>query len=117
MTIYGAPPLFTARIADKTLASGKTVRSPRNEQLSVERRDGLYITRSKTPFSLIPHISELGAMGFDYLVIDIRGLAGGKTIWMSTLPTNFPATQKRENELLLTTSNVRLGTIRKSDHR
>jgi putative protease len=82
MTIYGAPPLFTARIADKTLASGKTVRSPRNEQLSVERRDGLYITRSKTPFSLIPHISQLGAMGVDYLVIDIRGLAGGKTIWM-----------------------------------
>jgi hypothetical protein len=37
--------------------------------------------------------------------------------YMSTLPTNFPETLQRENELLLTTSNVGLGTIQKTDHR
>jgi putative protease len=71
MTVYGTPPLFTSRLAASHFVYGKTFVSPKDEKFVLKRQEGLTIALSERPFSLLPALAELSAMGFDYGVIDL----------------------------------------------
>ncbi len=71
--VYGYPPLFTARLASAHLQSDKPFVSPKDEQFSLEHRDGLTLARATVPFSWLKWQQELADMRVDYLVIDLSG--------------------------------------------
>jgi putative protease len=78
LTVYGAPPLFTSRIAAENFSHKRTLVSPKNEQFYVDSLEGYTQTRSKKPFSLLPYKQELQRLGLDYLVVDLSGMKIGK---------------------------------------
>ena len=71
--VYGRPPLFTARLASEHFNYQQTFVSPRDEQFSLEQRDGVTLARAALPFSLLDHQQELADMGVDYLLLDLSG--------------------------------------------
>lgn len=78
LTVYGAPPLFTSRIAAQFLPYERPVVSPKNEEFVISRKDGFSLTRAQRPFSLLPYLTELKNMGLDYVVVDLTGGLGGR---------------------------------------
>lgn len=78
LTVYGTPPLFTSRVAADFIPFNKSVVSPKNENFVVRKRDGFTQTLPARPFSLLPHLHELKALGLDYVVIDLTGGHSGK---------------------------------------
>ena len=73
LTVYGAPALYTARIAASHFPYDRPVLSPKGESFVIRRREGYTQTHSLRPFSLLPYLAELKGMGLDYAVVDIRG--------------------------------------------
>jgi len=71
--VYGRPPLFTARLDSNHFQYRNIFVSPREEEFTLEHRDGLTLARSILPFSLLSWQSELGGMGVDYLLMDLTG--------------------------------------------
>ncbi|MFV0436586.1 MAG: peptidase U32 family protein [Desulfopila sp.] len=81
LTVYGAPPLFTARIAAPFFPYERPVISPKHEEFVIRKKDGLTYTRAIRPFSLLPYLHELKQSGLDYVVVDLcGGLAGRKQL-------------------------------------
>ena len=78
LTVYGTPPLFTSRIAAPFFPVGQPVVSPKQESFVISKKDGMSQTRSLRPFSLLPYLHELKAMGLDYVVVDLTGSGSGK---------------------------------------
>jgi len=78
LTVYGAPALFTARLDPDHFQYNKTLNSPRNEQFVLLKKDNVTTTVPVRPFSLIPYIHELKAIGLDYMVIDMSNIPAGK---------------------------------------
>ena len=78
LTVYGAPPLFTSRVTASFFPYDKPIVSPKNEGFVISRKDGLSQTRPLKPFSLLPYLHELKALGFDYVVVDLSGGLSGK---------------------------------------
>jgi len=78
MTVYGAPPLFTARIAAPFFQYNKPVISPKQESFVISKKDGYTLTRPARPFSLLPYLHDLKSMGIDYAVVDLTGGLSGK---------------------------------------
>ena len=78
LTVYGAPALFTSRLAPVSSGPGRPLVSPKNERFVIEKRDGLTVTRPHRPFSLLPFRGELEQFGINYVVIDLRGMKAGK---------------------------------------
>lgn len=78
LTVYGAPPLFTSRIATPSLPMERPVVSPKNEGFVISKKDGLSQTRPLRPFSLLPYLHELKGLGLDYVVVDLTGGFSGK---------------------------------------
>lgn len=78
LTVYGAPPLFTARLAADHFIYGRPLASPKQELFTIEKQEGVTLTRPQRPFSLLPFRGELEQIGLDYLVVDLSGLRVGK---------------------------------------
>lgn len=71
--VYGRPPLFTSRLDSDHFHYCRPFISPKEEQFTLEHRDGLTLARSSLPFSLLRWKQELAAMAIDYLVLDLTG--------------------------------------------
>lgn len=74
LTVYGTPPLFTARLAPKHFQYERQLTSPKNEQFVIKKIGGFTQTFPQRPFSLLPYIKELQTMGLDYGVIDLTNM-------------------------------------------
>lgn len=78
MTVYGAPALFTARLAPEHFNYNKTITSPKDEQFSLIKKDNVTATVPVRPFSLLPYLYDLKGAGLDYAVIDLSNMPAGK---------------------------------------
>lgn len=78
LTVYGAPALFTARLDPDHFEYNKTLNSPKNEEFIVLKKDNVTATVPVRPFSLLPYLVELKAIGLDYAVIDLSNIQIGK---------------------------------------
>ncbi len=74
LTVYGAPPLFTARVAARHFQYDRVLVSPKGESFTLHKKDGLVTTVPRRPFSLLPYLRELRDLGLDYAVVDLRYL-------------------------------------------
>jgi putative protease len=93
LTVYGWPALFTARLAAPFFAVEKPIVSPKNEIFRYHQGESGSQILPRHPFSLLPHLPELAAMGLDYCLADMRGAANlrrdmedfsqGKNSWKS----------------------------------
>ena len=73
LTVYGAPALFTARLAADHFHYDRVLVSPKNESFVVRKKEGGTQTIPCRPFSLFPYSGELKEMGVQYAVVDITG--------------------------------------------
>jgi len=71
MTVYGTPPLFTAWLTGGHLKEKRTLISPKDEPFTIREARGLTHLLPSQPFSLLPFLPELQAMGVRYAVIDM----------------------------------------------
>ncbi len=74
LTVYGAPALFTARIAARHFQYDRVLLSPKGEAFTMHKKDGLVRTVPRRPFSLLPYLGELRDAGLDYVVVDLCNL-------------------------------------------
>ncbi len=80
MYVFGRPPLFTARFRDGHLRYHRPLRSPRGEEILLDRDEGLTHARAGKVFSLLDHAETLKSMGIDYFVVDLRGAGFKKEV-------------------------------------
>ena len=73
LTVYGSPPLFTARLAAPHFTYDRPLLSPKGESLVIRKKEGYTETHSPRAFSLLPYLTELKGLGLDYVIVDIRG--------------------------------------------
>ncbi|MGB3210571.1 MAG: peptidase U32 family protein [Desulforhopalus sp.] len=73
VTVYGAPALYTARLAPDHLLYERQILSPRDEPYVVRKKEGFTQTFPERPFSLLPYLDEMKEMGLKYVVVDISG--------------------------------------------
>lgn len=78
LTVYGAPALFIARIDPDHFNYNKTLKSPKDEEFVLLRKENVTETVPVRPFSLLPYLFELKAIGLDYAVIDYSNLQTGR---------------------------------------
>ncbi|MHB8989668.1 MAG: peptidase U32 family protein [Desulfobulbia bacterium] len=71
MTIYGLPPLFTARLASPFFKYDQPLISPKGEVIVLKQCWGQTVAVADQPFSLVPHSAELAARGVAYGVVDL----------------------------------------------
>ncbi|CAG36346.1 peptidase U32 family protein [Desulfotalea psychrophila] len=77
LTVYGAPPLYTSRLASSHFNFDREVLSPKNEGFVIRKRDGFTQTYPTRPFSLIPYMRDLKELGVNYVVMDLCGSGRG----------------------------------------
>ena len=70
MTVYGTPPLFTARAAASHFIYGQPLTSPKGETFVLHKAWNSTVTLAENPFSLLAKLAELAAIGVKYAVID-----------------------------------------------
>jgi putative protease len=80
LTVYGAPPLFTARMAADHFNYDRVLVSPKHESFVIRKKESGTQTFPLRPFSLLPYLQELKDMGLGYVVIDLTGLSVDKKI-------------------------------------
>ena len=71
LTVYANPPLFTARLKAGHFRFNRTLISPKGEKFILRQDRDLTLALPEKPFSLLPFLPELSAMGLRYLVIDL----------------------------------------------
>jgi len=71
LTIYGRPPLFTARLASPFFKYDQPLVSPKGEVIVLKQCWGQTVAVAEQPFSLLPHSVELAARGVAYGVVDL----------------------------------------------
>ncbi len=81
LTIYGRPPLFTARLTPSWFQYGVPFMSPKGESFVLGKEQGLTLAFAEKEFSLLAMIEDLSKMGFDYGVVDLSHLKGRKKIF------------------------------------
>jgi len=74
MTIYGLPPLFTARLASPFFKYEQPLVSPKGEVIVLKQCWGQTVAVADQPFSLLPYSTELAARGVAYGVVDLSHL-------------------------------------------
>lgn len=70
LCVYGAPALYTARLAPKHFEFEKKIESPRKEPYIIRKKEGLVQTFPERPFSLLPYLEEIRDAGVSYVVVD-----------------------------------------------
>lgn len=78
LMVYGAPALYTSRLASDHLPYEKQILSPRDEPYLIKKKEGYTQTFPDKPFSLLPYLEELKEMGIRYVVVDISGGTNSK---------------------------------------
>ncbi len=78
LMVYGAPALYTSRLASGHLPFEKQILSPRDEPYIVRKKEGYTQTFPDKPFSLLPYLDELKEMGIKYVVVDVSGGTNSK---------------------------------------
>jgi U32 family peptidase len=78
LTVYGAPALFTARLDPEHFQYNKTLKSPKDEEFVLIKKENVTATVPVRPFSLLPYLFELKSAGLDYAVIDLSNIQTGK---------------------------------------
>ena len=73
MYVYGAPALYTSRLAAKHFQYEQQILSPRKEPYLIRKKDGYTQTFPEKPLSLLPYLPELKEAGVNYAVVDICG--------------------------------------------
>jgi putative protease len=73
LTVYGAPALYTSRLAPAHFHYERQINSPRNEAFVIRKKEGCTQTFPERPFSLLPYLEELREIGVSYVVVDISG--------------------------------------------
>lgn len=73
LTVYGAPALYTSRIAADHFRYDQELLSPKNEGYVVLKKEGSTQTFPSRPFSLLQYLPELLEMGLKYGVVDLSG--------------------------------------------
>ncbi len=76
--VYGAPALYTSRLAPDHFQFERQILSPRNEPYVIRKKEGYTQTFPEKPFSLLPYLDELKLMGVKYVVVDISGGTNSK---------------------------------------
>jgi len=71
LTVYGFPPLFTARPQPDFFAYDQKFISPKGEGFVLKRSFEQTIAVPCQPFSLLDHLQDIKAAGLDYVVIDL----------------------------------------------
>jgi putative protease len=71
MTLYGRPPLFTARPMASHFQYDKTFVSPRGESFFLSKAYNSTVALAENPFSLLSRLAELKVLGVQYGVIDL----------------------------------------------
>jgi len=78
MTVYGMPPLFTARLTDKSIPSGRIVISPKKERFRVQRQFDQTVVVDNQPLCLLDQRAEMEKVGIGYFVFDLTSMATGR---------------------------------------
>lgn len=78
LTVYAAPALYTSRISP--VAGDRPLYSQRDEPFQVKKVPGGSQTVPQRPFSLLPYLGELRAMGLDFAVVDISGVSSRREL-------------------------------------
>ena len=78
LTVYGAPALFTSRLAARHFQYDRILLSPKGEAFTMHKKDGLVRTVPRRPFSLLPYLGEFRDIGLDYVVVDLCNLPTGQ---------------------------------------
>ncbi|MBW2472212.1 MAG: hypothetical protein JRE18_09050, partial [Deltaproteobacteria bacterium] len=71
MTVYGTPPLFTARSMAGHFKYAQPFVSPKGESFVLRKAWNSTIALAENPFSLLAKLPELAEMGVEYAVIDL----------------------------------------------
>ncbi len=71
MTIYGLPPLFTARLASPFFKYDQPLISPKGEVIVLKQCWGQTVAVADQPFSLVPYSVEFAGRGVAYGVVDL----------------------------------------------
>lgn len=71
MTVYGTPPLFTARPMAKHFLYAQPFVSPKGESFVLRKAWNSTVAIDENPFSLLSKLNELAKMGVEYAVIDL----------------------------------------------
>lgn len=106
LSIYGRPPLFTSRLDSVHFRPQAPLLSPREESFELVREDGQTLALAAQPFSLLPYLEELAAVGLAYGVIDLRRQKNSRDELMSILRW---AGKKPPRSLSLASFNYLLG--------
>jgi putative protease len=78
LMVYGAPALYTSRLAPDHFQYERQILSPRDEPYIIRKKEGYTQTFPDKPFSLLPYLEELKKMGVKYVVVDITGGTSSK---------------------------------------
>jgi U32 family peptidase len=78
LTVYGQPPLFTARPAPPHFRYHQPLVSPKGEKFVLHRQGGQTLAQALAPFSLLPFLPELAAAGLGYGMVDLSRMQLGK---------------------------------------
>ncbi|MEE4136417.1 MAG: peptidase U32 family protein [Desulforhopalus sp.] len=78
LTVYAAPALYTSRISPVT--GDRPLYSQRGEPFQVKKVPGGSQTVPQRPFSLLPYLGELRAMGLEFAVVDISGVSSRREL-------------------------------------
>jgi putative protease len=71
LTVYGTPPLFTARPMAKHFLYAQPFVSPKNESFFLRKAWNSTVALAEDPFSLLSMLTEMAKMGLKYAVIDL----------------------------------------------
>jgi len=71
ITVYGLPPLFTARFVGGHLRYDRPFVSPKGEELILKKCRDLTVALPRRIFSLLPWLPELAAFRLHYVVVDL----------------------------------------------
>jgi putative protease len=71
LTVYGTPPLFTARPVAKHFKFEKHFQSPKKEIFTLKKEWGGTVAITSEPFSLLARLQDLKKLGLDFVVIDL----------------------------------------------
>lgn len=74
LTVYGLPPLFTARLAPDFFQFERPFVSPKGETFILKQRWGQTVAVGLQPFSLVPFLADLAEGGVDYAVVDLSNM-------------------------------------------
>ncbi|MEJ2689991.1 MAG: hypothetical protein P8130_08580, partial [Deltaproteobacteria bacterium] len=82
MTVYGFPPLFTARL-QHAMPYGKIVVSPKKEKFRVVKQCGQTVVIASQPFCLLDRQEELARARLDFVVVDLTGTRMSRQDWQA----------------------------------